>query len=1025
MKLTKKLEEEIRQLMDNFWSSYLEGDLQTWASYLPDNYQNIGTTQEEIWNSKKDIVDYTKRVADHMVGMADLRNKQTQIIPFDPHIMVHELGDLYIKMEDGWTFYAKLRLSSLLEKTGAGWKILHQHGSYPDSKTEEGETFAFDKISRENLELREAVKRRTIEVEQKNRELEIEASLERIRARTMTMQKSEELTDVAALLFKQVTDLGIKTWTTGFNVWSDDNNCYEDYITSPQGGFIQPYVIDASRFPVFKEVSDAKKSGQEFFVQYLEGELLKETYVELSRFGDKKQFEKMLDDGFEFPSRQVDHFVFGPKVSLMFITYEDVPEAHSIFKRFGKVFDQTYTRFLDLQRAEAQAREARIEASLEKVRSRAMAMHSSQELKEVALELRTQMALAEQHELEVCAIHLYDESPDYFESWAAIRPPHLEGKTVQVQEKFPKRGIKIVEEMMQQYQSGKKDYILVNEGEKVPEWLEQLKEKVPEGYEMVIQSLNGGRPEDSCAYWSIADFQGGALVMTTYIPPMEEARHLLRRFANVFELAYRRFVELKQAEAQVREAQIEASLERVRSRAMAMHSSGDLAATIGSFYRELQTFSITPRRCGVGLLDQEERVGELFTWNTTDTGQSLELIGKIRMEGHPVLNQVYEHWLAGTEYHPILRGNEIKEYYQLLRPQIAFPDYPHDTVQYGYFFFFNEGGVYAWAEKEMNEDELQIYRRFTSVLSLTYKRYKDLKQAEAYALQAKEDMVKLQAEKKRAEEAFAELQVTQKQLIQSEKMASLGELTAGIAHEIQNPLNFVNNFSEINKELIEELKSEKSKVKSERNEQLENELLNDIEQNLEKINHHGKRADAIVKGMLQHSRTSSGVKEPTDINALCDEYLRLSYHGLRAKDKSFNATMKTDFDTSIGKINVVPQELGRVILNLLTNAFYAVNEKKKTTLDKASAGNYEPTVSVSTKRGKNKIEIKVKDNGNGIPPKILDKIFQPFFTTKPTGQGTGLGLSLSYDIITKGQGGELKVETNENEGTSFIIIIPF
>ncbi len=269
-------------------------------------------------------------------------------------------------------------------------------------------------------------------------------------------------------------------------------------------------------------------------------------------------------------------------------------------------------------------------------------------------------------------------------------------------------------------------------------------------------------------------------------------------------------------------------------------------------------------------------------------------------------------------------------------------------------------------------------------------------------------------QKEKADTALQELKSTQSQLIQSEKMASLGELTAGIAHEIQNPLNFVNNFSEVNKELLVEMKDEIAKG----NLTDANAIANDVIANEEKINHHGKRADAIVKGMLQHSRSSSGVKEPTDINALCDEYLRLAYHGLRAKDKSFNATMKTDFDESIGNINIIPQDIGRVILNLISNAFYAVDDKKK----KMGEG-FEPTISVSTKKINGKVEIKVVDNGSGIPQKVLDKIFQPFFTTKPTGQGTGLGLSLSYDIV-KAHGGEIKVTTKENEATEFIIQLP-
>ena len=264
------------------------------------------------------------------------------------------------------------------------------------------------------------------------------------------------------------------------------------------------------------------------------------------------------------------------------------------------------------------------------------------------------------------------------------------------------------------------------------------------------------------------------------------------------------------------------------------------------------------------------------------------------------------------------------------------------------------------------------------------------------------------------ETTLTNLKSTQNQLIQSEKMASLGELTAGIAHEIQNPLNFVNNFSEVNQELLAEMKDEMSKG----NIDDAKEIANDVIANEEKINHHGKRADAIVKGMLQHSRSSSGVKEPTNINELADEYLRLAFHGLRAKDKTFNATLKTDFDETIGNINIIPQDIGRVILNLNTNAFYVVNEKSKQVIT-----GYEPIVSVSTKKIGDKVSISVKDNGNGIPQKVLDKIFQPFFTTKPTGQGTGLGLSLAYDIV-KAHGGEIIVKTKEGEGSEFIIELP-
>ena len=268
--------------------------------------------------------------------------------------------------------------------------------------------------------------------------------------------------------------------------------------------------------------------------------------------------------------------------------------------------------------------------------------------------------------------------------------------------------------------------------------------------------------------------------------------------------------------------------------------------------------------------------------------------------------------------------------------------------------------------------------------------------------------------------ALTELKTTQTQLIHSEKMASLGELTAGIAHEIQNPLNFVNNFSEINFELIEEMKMELSTGNT--SEAIS--IAENIKENEEKIIHHGKRADAIVKGMLQHSRSSNGQKELTDINALADEYLRLSYHGLRAKDKSFNATMETHFDESLEKIEVIPQDVGRAFLNLFTNAFYAVSEKKDFVANTDSADTYVPTVTVCTKKNNGRVEIRVRDNGMGIPKVALDKIFQPFFTTKPTGRGTGLGLSLSYDIITQGHGGEIRAETKEGEFAEFIVDLP-
>jgi len=366
-------------------------------------------------------------------------------------------------------------------------------------------------------------------------------------------------------------------------------------------------------------------------------------------------------------------------------------------------------------------------------------------------------------------------------------------------------------------------------------------------------------------------------------------------------------------------------------------------------------------------------------------------------------------------------------------------------------------------DKNLNDTDKEMIRKAIAdadkqwaIIDFKLDRTEKVKRTTAILLE--ETIEELEQKRKAIEETNAALQkslddlkAAQAQLIQSEKMASLGELTAGIAHEIQNPLNFVNNFSEVSNELIDEVLEERSKEKGKRDEELESELLSDIKQNLHKINHHGQRASSIVKGMLEHSRTSTGKKEPTDINALCDEYLRLAYHGLRAKDKSFNANFETQFDPNLPKIEIIPQDIGRVVLNIITNAFYAVNEKNLIGLENLSGLNtYQPMVVVSTKRvdspsepatlqrgaglpaskqaGSQKvknesIQITISDNGSGIPTHINDKIFQPFFTTKPTGQGTGLGLSLSYDIV-KAHGGELKVETKQGEGSTFIVQLP-
>ena len=474
--------------------------------------------------------------------------------------------------------------------------------------------------------------------------------------------------------------------------------------------------------------------------------------------------------------------------------------------------------------------------------------------------------------------------------------------------------------------------------------------------------------------------------------------------------------ELKRLEEELaqktREIEVEKALENVRVKALDMRNSSELSETSTLLFQQLKELKIDAIRSGVGIFDDENDAIELWVTSVSQDGKLFFVLDYINIGVHPVFENIIQ---SRNSQKPFaltkLVGKDLVQYYKTMSTYAAISKKRDDPLtEFFYSFFFSAGTINVVTNKALTGEEEAIMLRLANVFGLLYTRFLDLKKMEEQAILINE-------EKNILETTLNNLKATQNQLIQSEKMASLGELAAGIAHEIQNPLNFVNNFSEVNKELLAEMNDEIARgnfdeVKA---------IAKDITENEEKISHHGKRADSIVKGMLQHSRSSSGEMKLTDINMLCDEYLRLAYHGLRAKDKSFNAKFETDFDDNIGKINIIPQDIGRVVLNLINNSFYAVDEKKNAPQSASGEGaEYEPTVTVSTKKVGDKVLITVRDNGNGIPQKVLDKIFQPFFTTKPTGQGTGLGLSLSYDIV-KAHGGELKVETKEGEGSLFSI----
>ena len=1210
--ITKQLETEIRQFLDNYWALYLEGDLQTWSTFLTDDYKNIGGTEEEIWNSKQEIMDYSTAIMGQMVGVASLRNKKTEVFSLTPYVLAHEFADMYIKIENSWVFYGKFRLSSIIQKSTKGWQVVHQHGSYPDSKAGQGETFAFDKISAENRELKDAVKRRTVELENKNRELEIEAALEKVRSSALAMNEPADMVEVCRVISNQLILLGV----------TDIRNVQTAIINEQKGTYLNCQYFAAYKEGVIEEtdynlhptsfamVQEMKKSAHTTFSGSMEG-------LELNTFREwRKQYNQFPDPLLDEVDSIHYYFYSIGQGGLGLSTYKSLSEEGlEIFKRFHNVFTLAYRRFIDIELAFTQAREAQIEAAVERVRAQSMAMYQTTDLHKVNEEVLNQLYKLKVDGLTGVSIYLVDEY-DTVTIWDLSSPGNMSIPN-SYSIKYDAKKYPVMGEWVEIWKTTHEDYFVLDAPkEKLIKAVEEFKEIHPE---MAIKFKNAIESGSLIHQWNpVGRLSDGVLSIDLMNPPSEDTKTIVIKMAGAFNMAYQRFLDLQKAEAQTREAQIEAALERVRARSLAMHKTDELQRVIQTVHQELLNLNIsisggsfiainseieTEIHCwgSGGTADTSEQVHipyfdkpfytnlikgiktgpgffteeytqkekeEFFKflfkhepWSKLDSKQKNETLSSpggytrsccvsqhssIFIINHfgekfseadndilkrfaRVFEQTYTRFLdlqkaeaqareaqielslerirshvtamqesselldivvmmrnefvtLGHEAHYFWHMRWLPEKYEKAMTSgdgtrigmvMTLPrhihgdiqtvadweksdnptfvlamdaenavDYVHKMISLGDFEIVDHnaptlddirhiGGLtFVMARTTHGEIGFSLpgdvpnppaaavdaLARFAGVFDLAYKRFEDLKTAE-------KDLIEIKAAKQNAEEALLELKATQSQLIQSEKMASLGELTAGIAHEIQNPLNFVNNFSEVNTELIDELSEEVDKgnldeVKA---------IARDIKENEQKINHHGKRADAIVKGMLQHSRSSSGVKEPTDINALTDEYLRLAYHGLRAKDKSFNASMKTNFDPTIGNINVIPQDMGRVILNLITNAFYAVDEKKKMqTLEGFEY--YEPTVSVSTKliippSGKaTGVEISVNDNGSGIPKNVLDKIFQPFFTTKPTGQGTGLGLSMSYDIV-KAHGGELKVETKEGEGTSFTIFL--
>ncbi|MCG2613287.1 ATP-binding protein [Terrimonas sp. NA20] len=977
-------------------------------NYFAEHLMIVGTTADELFFDLDGLRTLIRRQKDQSAGL-ELHFSRTPVYRnycADDNVAVF-VEHVAVKIKTGTeTIILGIRSSAVMEYISGKWKLVHWHASKPEMVQSDSDTFGIDDWKKKTDALEKLVAERTADLVIKNRELEIETSLEKVRSRTMAMHHSSELKEIIRVLYQQLIYIGMPVEHAGFiidyksgdtmKLWIADHYKIPSKITIPY--FDSPH---------WNSFLTARETGANFFANHLD-------------FDEKNRFYTKLFTFFpELPAEANEYYFTCPGLAISTVLLENIgvyienfsgipytDEENATLMRFGNVFQQAYTRFLDLGKAEAQAREARIENALEKVRSRTMGMQHSNELADASFVLDSQVR-ALGIETWGCAFNIYGEndSTEWFSSERGTLPAY----------KTPRENL-----FLRYYEAGQTGapiHVETFKGEECITHYEYLCTIPVMGDALRGMLAAGGsfptQQTDHAIY-----FKYGYLLFIT-LDPAPESYDIFIRFAKVFEQTYTRFLDLQKAEAQTRESQIQLALERVRARTMAMQNSNELIEAANVMFQQVAILTgDVSWNYGFNIWDDDKQ------WATSWNGTKIGIAEAFRTPSNQdVYKRIYDALQKGeTLYIEEIGGQELTEHYQYIdslpiagqilrdfqKAGIALPSYQIFHVAFftqGYLMFITYEQVPALHD---------IFKRFAVVFEQTYTRFLDLQKAEAQALKAQQDVTEIKQARQKAENALYDLQAAQKQLIQSEKMASLGELTAGIAHEIQNPLNFVNNFSDVSKELIDEMKTELANG----NTTIAIEIADDLIQNLEKIHHHGKRADSIVKGMLQHSQSSKGQKTPTDINTLADEYLRLAYHGLRAKDKNFNATLQTDFDSTIGNINVISQDIGRVLLNLITNALYVVEEKRK-----SGIGNYNPTVSISTRKTNNTVEIEVSDNGNGIPKAIIDKIFQPFFTTKPTGQGTGLGLSLSYDIV-KAHGGELKVKTEEGNRSTFIIQIP-
>ena len=838
---------------------------------------------------------------------------------------------------------------------------------------------ALNALQARNDVLERLVEERSAELAAAQRTATLEGALDRVRTQAMRIRHSDETLGIAVAVFDALLELGLPVLQVGLSgppdaatgeaaVWvagvdAEGAPRASHYVSATTG---HPALDAAYR----AEAPDVRALDPAAFEAYLRASLVRYP----PSYADRAVARTPPAPAYHVAAVPAGSPQSGPLSAVLSRAPAD--QALSVLGRFAALFGLALTRYQGLQHAEAQARRSQIDAALERVRARALAMRRSDDLGDVVASIFDELSGlgVPAHRSAVAVVDGPESAAAYWSSEAGAEP--VSGTATLVGHPF-------YDALLAAWRrSSDLSYIL--EGDELGAYLERR------------GPAADGRTRE---YVHAVSAPSGVLVAFADRPFSEDTVQVMQRLADAFEFAHTRHQDLERAEERARAAAQTASVDRVRAEIASMRTAGDLDRITPLIWEELTGLGVPLARCGVLIVDEGGDAVRAFL--ATPGGAP---VGSVTLppDGHPLLGRVVDAWRRQATLAETWTRDQAEAWTRMLeghgldRPPTA-PPAPLAL----HFAPFAQGMLYVGAAAPLPAPDAGAVQALADAFEVAYARY--------------DDFQRLEARKQEVEAALAELRAAQQQLVQSEKLASLGALTAGIAHEIKNPLNFVNNFAALSRELAADLAAE---LEGDADLEVVRELLADLESNAERIEAHGRRADSIVRGMMQHARGGEGRREPVDLNALVEEHLSLAYHGRRAQVPDFNVTLERGYAADAGQVEAVSQEIGRVLINLVNNAFDAVT-------DRAAAEDpaFAPTVRVSTARVPGAVEVRVADNGPGMPEDVRARVFDPFFTTKPTGQGTGLGLSMSHDIVELGHGGRLWVE-GPGEGATFVVSLP-